>query len=205
MKSASEKSEESLDFRQWMEKEYDKVIHEDSRARHLAIGPGWHDLIVDILDKARELDFKIKLDQVKEKFGGLRFYWSVPEDFDYDEDDLDELRDVTQEKESESFEVCESCGTEEDVETKGDGWVKTYCETCREASNRFKENRNKMNDLFSEIRENERERVRTEIDSGKESAAKYEIVAVGGEYTMSSIMTIEDARVEELKQEQSEI
>jgi len=64
--------------------------------------------------------------QVKEKFGGLRFYIGP-----VIQDKADEVYDAISEAESESFKTCEYCGTKENVTTKGPGWIKTLCNDCR--------------------------------------------------------------------------
>ena len=59
--------------------------------------------------------------QVKEKFGGLRFYVATGNA------DVYELIRVAGE---ESFKICEECGTRENVNTEGK-WLKTLCPKCR--------------------------------------------------------------------------
>ena len=60
--------------------------------------------------------------QVKEKFGGLRFYIS------HGTNSMFELIDETEKR---CFDLCEICGSINNVETKGSGWIKTLCEECR--------------------------------------------------------------------------
>lgn len=57
--------------------------------------------------------------QIKEKFGGLRFYvdGATKEQFDY-----------IQFAENFSYRICEDCGTTHDVMTYRCGWMKTLCE-----------------------------------------------------------------------------
>lgn len=79
------------------------------------VGPGWAGLVKKIYDKLPDGAF---IEQIKEKFGGLRFYVSnVPmEMFDF-------IGDV----EEESYTICEECGkpgtTRDDL-----GWVLTLCD-----------------------------------------------------------------------------
>ena len=61
--------------------------------------------------------------QVKEKFGGLRFY------MDYATKEMNKLVSKT---ESKSYVTCEYCG-KEGKET-GSGWIKTLCQECNEAN-----------------------------------------------------------------------
>lgn len=60
--------------------------------------------------------------QIKEKFGGLRFYiHSGPE----------WLYDLIETAENQSYHVCEQCGSTNDVSTEGPGWIQTLCGDCK--------------------------------------------------------------------------
>lgn len=59
--------------------------------------------------------------QVKEKFGGLRFYM---------EGSTDEIDKIIRKAESKCWETCEICGTEEDVALRTGGWMRTLCLEC---------------------------------------------------------------------------
>lgn len=62
-------------------------------------------------------------DQVKEKFGGLRFYSSGGDEY---------TRGMIHLAEELSHYICEECGTMDDtVECTGRGWVRTLCLKCR--------------------------------------------------------------------------
>ena len=65
---------------------------------------------------------QVTLDQVKEKFGTLRFYYTGGDD---------EISGLVRMAESMSGVTCEECGNP--GETKGQGWVVTLCETHRAA------------------------------------------------------------------------
>ena len=65
---------------------------------------------------------QVTLDQVKEKFGTLRFYYTGGDD---------EISGMVRMAESMSGVTCEECGNP--GETKGQGWVVTLCETHRAA------------------------------------------------------------------------
>ena len=117
---------------------------------HGACGKGWYPLIVKIFKKFREVEEKsafwwerIIVEQIKEKFSGLRFYFSVPVDwyFEYLDGKLvehsidDELEDFVHSVENESYEICEYCGKtkaeDPTVKSAGPGWIKTLCDSCR--------------------------------------------------------------------------
>lgn len=78
-------------------------------------GPGWKKLIDPLVDYCRENN--VKITQIKEKFGGLRFYTGAAPD---------EFHAMVHKAEEESFHTCEECG--EPGERRGKTWLKTTCE-----------------------------------------------------------------------------
>ena len=64
---------------------------------------------------------QVTLDQVKEKFGTLRFYYSGGDDY---------ISGMVSLAESMTGVTCESCGNV--GERRGGGWVHTYCTPCEE-------------------------------------------------------------------------
>ena len=62
----------------------------------------------------------IQIDQIKEKFGGLRFYYHGGDDTIYGMVSL---------AESLSYKICEHCGTTKGVGQTG-GWIYTVCWDC---------------------------------------------------------------------------
>lgn len=99
---------------------------------------GWYDLIRNLSFEIYELYNKWGskyneypyVIQMKEKFGGLRYYMTFGE---LEEEDYNQLREVVEKYERLSYNVCEICsepgknGTLED-----DGWYITLCEACKE-------------------------------------------------------------------------
>ena len=47
---------------------------------YIACGPGWYPILVDLDQKLNEVAPHYELAQVKEKYGGLRFYVELPEE-----------------------------------------------------------------------------------------------------------------------------
>jgi hypothetical protein len=68
--------------------------------------------------------FPVKFDQIKEKYGGLRVYFSGGDDY------ISGLVDMA---ESMSYKICESCG-QKGSPNKG-GWISTLCDNCRNKTN----------------------------------------------------------------------
>lgn len=62
---------------------------------------------------------QVRAVQVKEKFGGLRFYVSGGDDY---------VRGAVAVAESMSYRICESCGDK--GHRRSGGWVKTLCDKC---------------------------------------------------------------------------
>ena len=92
------------------------------------IGEGWHDLVRELEADLTAMGVEWEILQVKEKFGGLRYYarlTSQPEDFD---EAL--FWNRVHRAEGESYEICEKCGTRENVTNAG-RWIVTLCATHR--------------------------------------------------------------------------
>lgn len=121
---------------------------------HLDIGDGWYDLIVAIcngvlsnkdrhqaninlltkIGKQEEIKeyHPVKAVQIKEKFGGLRFYVSGGDEFD---------RGVIFSAEAMSRKICETCGQK--GKTRDDGWMITLCDEHQEKRRWRKQNESK--------------------------------------------------------------
>ena len=91
---------------------------------------GWDKIIeplVEYVDKynstVEKEEDKIKILQIKEKFGGLRFYAS---------NKTEELINLIEDAENKSFKTCEFCGSTDDVGQTCDGWITTCCRKCIE-------------------------------------------------------------------------
>jgi hypothetical protein len=68
-----------------------------------------------------EHNLTFEIGQIKEKFGGLRFYYS------YEGDRVDEISDLIHGAEERSFKICEVTGEDGElcIKGKGYGWLKT--------------------------------------------------------------------------------
>ena len=86
-------------------------------------GDGWFDLLWNLCEDIEKLnppdDFEVH--QVKEKFGGLRFYIGVA---------TDEIFNCIHQAETESYKTCEICGSKDNVTSEG-RWIETLCKECR--------------------------------------------------------------------------
>ena len=95
-------------------------------------GDGWFDIIWDLSSKLEPLIQKFidenqdaeaypRAAQVKEKFGGLRFYMTYS---------TDEIFGLISEAEALSCKTCEECG--KPGEERSGGWIHTLCDYCHE-------------------------------------------------------------------------
>ena len=90
----------------------------------LSVGDGWYDILDRLSAKLEPMG--IKAAQVKEKFGGLRFYF-----YGYSErDNVEEAYEYVNEAEAEAAKTCEQCGAPGQL--YGQGWLTTLCKTCAE-------------------------------------------------------------------------
>ena len=96
--------------------------------RWIDCGKGWYPLIIETDQRLAALDPDYEVHQVKEKFGGLRYYHQ----FVTEGSDHEAGWQVEREAENKSFTICESCGTTDDVETGGQGWITSRCAGCRD-------------------------------------------------------------------------
>lgn len=86
---------------------------------------GWLKLIDTLIDN---INFQIKnngmppifINQIKEKFGGLRFYYDGGDDM---------TAGMVTLAESLSYQICENCGSMKNI-GKTTGWIKTLCKEC---------------------------------------------------------------------------
>jgi hypothetical protein len=88
-----------------------------------AISDGWFKIVYELVHDIRINDLKkgdwiTKATQVKEKFGGLRFYVTGTSDKNWA---------LIRAAEQKSYGVCEESGCEVEVGTWNNGWVRTMC------------------------------------------------------------------------------
>jgi hypothetical protein len=103
----------------------DRSIQESLIPFGLECGDGWYWLIDNLCDcMQRYIDSnnvdQVEATQVKEKFGTLSFYT-------YGGDDM--TSGMVWLAESMSGEICEMCGSTENV-TQTKGWIRTVCNNC---------------------------------------------------------------------------
>ena len=90
---------------------------------------GWIPIIEKLTKDLHELETVININQVKEKFGGLRYYVSYPEDEKYDKEEVDIAEELIRKAEEETLHTCQVCGSG-DASAVGGGWITTLCKRC---------------------------------------------------------------------------
>lgn len=119
------------DFAKRMEEQFPKMFATSYGG--FACGEGWWPILenlcsniqhhIDWKNKESEVVPQVIVAQIKEKFGGLRFY--------YDGGD-ERIRGMVQMAESWADRSCEICGAP--GSSGGKGWIKTLCSTHRAES-----------------------------------------------------------------------
>ena len=106
----------------------------------ITCGDGWYNILDTLCSQIKhQLEYNIGNDegsiiveatQVKEKYGGLRFYYSGGDEF---------IRGLASMAEGLSSCTCENCGSPGTQNDKG--WVSTMCTACRKNITEIREKR----------------------------------------------------------------
>jgi hypothetical protein len=111
----------------------DRIPSKTCMAFGFAVGDGWFELIetllheIGLLNKMFPIHFMgFQVAQVKEKFGGLRFYWHGDL---VDPVLTDEVWRMVNNAEQKSCSICEDCGAKGKVRNDRP-WVRTLCKKC---------------------------------------------------------------------------
>ena len=117
--------EEYDSFAKRMEEKYPKMFA--GKYGGFAVGAGWWPIIESLCANIQShIDWKIKqgnnvpqvvVEQIKEKFGGLRFYYQGGDD---------EISGMVRMAEAWADHSCEECGTP--GQRRNGGWIKTLCD-----------------------------------------------------------------------------
>ncbi len=99
----------------------------DGWGRWIGCSRGWYPLIVRLDAQLAALDPGYTVHQVKEKFGGLRFYTSSETEPDVQE----AMHALIDEAERASVRICEVCGSDGALSRSAGGWYRTLCPSCR--------------------------------------------------------------------------
>lgn len=104
------------------------------------VNPGWEPLVDTLYARITEVAPEIVVDQVKEKFGGLRFYYDLPQEAAERTQDSfpitfgartvgEQVERLVSAAETASHWICEVCGKGgARTDTFGSGWLNTLCD-----------------------------------------------------------------------------
>lgn len=88
-------------------------------------GPGWYPILAELDQQLSAIDPDYVVHQVKEKFGGLRYYCHT------DRDELkDQMYQLVRAAEQRAWVTCEECGQPGTVHQNNNGWTRTLCPAC---------------------------------------------------------------------------
>ena len=87
----------------------------------ISIGMGWVQIVLDLAEAIKANGKSVVVEQIKEKFGGIRFYYRG-----------DDIEDLVAAAEDFCWNHCERCGEPARRNAAGEvwrtrGWIKTLC------------------------------------------------------------------------------
>lgn len=100
----------------------------DGWGRWISMSKGWYPIVVGLDRRLAELDPGYTLHQVKEKFGGLRYYFEPSESAS--PDTIAAMRAAVEEAEAVADHTCEECGVDDAVLRDERMYWQTLCEEC---------------------------------------------------------------------------
>ena len=104
----------------------------DGWGRWVTLDKGWYKLVIDTHKKLKYIDPNYEIHQVKEKFGGLRYYYQSSFPYGSMQDEI--MQAIVNNAEQAAERTCEICGTHDykaKVETRvRNYWYKTLCRDC---------------------------------------------------------------------------
>lgn len=86
------------------------------------IGRGWLPIVEELDREIAEIDPDYRINQIKEKFGGLRYYIELVTD---DDEERNHIHELVNEAEAKCDTICEICGEEGKI--SGKRWLKCRC------------------------------------------------------------------------------
>lgn len=94
-----------------------------SFSKHISIDEGWYQIVVDCDKELTTIDPNYQIQQIKEKFGGLRYYMTPSNDTT--EEQKDKMYKVISRHEAIAAQTCEATGKPGVLMKSIGGWRKT--------------------------------------------------------------------------------
>lgn len=97
---------------------------------------GWFTIIDELSGELNEIakqyhNNTISVVQIKEKFGGLRYYVDYADGLP--EEEIFEIEQIIRRYENLSYKTCQRCGKDGDLCARRAYWVSTLCHDCAES------------------------------------------------------------------------
>jgi len=121
-----------IDRTKWREEILPRMIPEMRNLEHgFSVKDGWKMLVCDLVDHLDTHGIPYDILQIKEKFGGLCFYYRAKDKGRSHALLPDAFNKAVEKAEADSLSICEDCGAP--GMRLGDGWIRTLCRPCDEA------------------------------------------------------------------------
>lgn len=102
----------------------------DGWGRWIGCRAGWYPLIVKLDQDLAEIDPTYEINQVKEKFGTLRYYIELSDEARANPDAQQRADELIAEAERTSSTICEQCGQPGSLKQTVGYWYRTLCDSC---------------------------------------------------------------------------
>lgn len=117
---------------------------------------GWKEIIRNTDEKLRFIDPNYKIDQIKEKFGGLRYYYTHSDDTkNWGDLVVQIMDDIVRSAEHQASYTCELCGANkpsDEVKIRVHKyWYFGYCKTCADEYIKKAEERYEKYNMLGEL------------------------------------------------------
>ncbi len=109
-----------------LQTKYSTLFENFGRYGPVSCDEGWYDLIDNLCHAVSTHFPNVRVLQIKEKFGGLRFYTSS------DDSNPTLLRELLAKAENASFDICEICGQPGKTCNYTPSYIRTVCAECLE-------------------------------------------------------------------------
>ena len=114
---------------EFIEKYHSRIFYSEEAKRNplarfgISCSDGWMDIVSKCAEEivANDPEERVKFFQIKEKFGGLRFYVYGGDDY---------IQGMIDFAECISYSICEDCS--QPGKPRYEGWARTLCDACFE-------------------------------------------------------------------------
>ena len=124
------------DFGKYLHETYPTIF---SKELWIECNEGWYTIIDDLSKQIAAAatrygvqsdgELRISVAQIKEKYGGLRYYLHY---YDMNDEDIQAIEQLVRNAEMKSYETCEDCSAPAKLCSPKRYWMKTICEKCQE-------------------------------------------------------------------------